>query len=520
MRISLFLLLVWLSETRSGDFCEDVIHQCKQGRAPWTRCFEDRIVTCRSRSRFSPNFVRRLVNSSQEAEAILPRCRVTVPPSALQRSRGAAPQELVLLVATVLSSTLFEPSPHLERGRGAATQSTHRPAVIMEESVLLVRAGLHPLNNLPQPIRLTFKGDTQAKDGTCVFWQESRLEDGTGRWSADGCATTNTGAAFVCSCNHLSFFAVLVNPSLSVGESDAVGLTYLTYVGSALSVFFALIGLISYACLQRRRPETAISVHMQLTGALLCLHLNFLLSSFWVWVLEEDEEGWVCQTLGLFLHWSLLATFSWTALEGFHLYLLLVKVFNIYIRKYLLKLCIVGWGLPTLTVTVCGILGVYGKYSLELRDGNSHNSTTQMCWMSSRSARRLSVSYASTVAFPCLVLLYNSCMLGLVVLKIWRMRRSCGGTEWKKGNKENSTRLWKDCATVLGLSCVLGLPWGLLSATYMSIFGIYLFTVINSLQGLLLFLWSVALTYRSRSDNNPSVRDTSSQKIMTTSFST
>lgn len=83
---------------------------------------------------------------------------------------------------------------------------------------------------------------------------------------------------------------------------------------------------------------------MQLTGALLCLHLGFLLSCFWVRQLDESQEDWVCRGLGLFLHWSLLATFSWMALEGFHLYLLLVRVFNIYVRRYLLKISLVGWG--------------------------------------------------------------------------------------------------------------------------------------------------------------------------------
>lgn len=83
---------------------------------------------------------------------------------------------------------------------------------------------------------------------------------------------------------------------------------------------------------------------MQLTGALLCLHLSFLLCSFWVSLLADNEEDWVCRALGLFLHWSLLASISWMALEGFHLYLLLVRVFNIYVRRYLLKLSLVGWG--------------------------------------------------------------------------------------------------------------------------------------------------------------------------------
>lgn len=109
------------------------------------------------------------------------------------------------------------------------------------------------------------------------------------------------------------------------------------------------------------------------------------------------------------------------------------------------------------------------------------------CWMSSQFPQRLSVSYITTVAIPCLVILCNSCMLGLVVFKLWELRRGSGGVEstggWKTINKEKGSRLWKNSATVLGLSCVLGLPWGLASATYISLPGIYVFTVLNSLQG-------------------------------------
>ncbi|XP_060901394.1 adhesion G protein-coupled receptor G3-like, partial [Labrus mixtus] len=291
-----------------------------------------------------------------------------------------------------------------------------------------------------------------------------------------------------------SYVSLLQNPELSVDKRSADNLSYITYVGSALSVFFTTISLIVYICQQRRRPEKAISVHMQLTGALLCLHLSFLLCCFWVLQLkgEEKEEGWVCGGLGLFLHWSLLATFTWTALEGFHLYLLLVRVFNIYVRRYLLKLSVVGWGLPTLTAVVCGISGVYGKYRLELTDENNHNSTAAICWISSDFKQRLVVSYITTVALPCLVILCNSCMLGLVVFKMWGLRRGLRrGGERQKMDREKGSRLWKDCATVLGLSWVLGLPWGLASTTYVSLPGIYVFTILNSLQGFFVFLWSL-----------------------------
>ncbi|XP_078104708.1 adhesion G protein-coupled receptor G3 isoform X3 [Sander vitreus] len=501
--------------------------------SPSCRCYEDSIGSCTLGRKLIPNFIHQRVNWSEKVDVSpTPEHSIYIPASALQRSRGTVPDKEALVVATVINSTLFQLTPTQTKARLRITPD--RPVrSVLGGLVLVVRAGNLPVKNLSQPIKLTFKHNKQVRDGACVFWKESTLNDGTGNWSTEGCDTDDTGGEFICSCNHMSFFAVLVNPVLEVGESDALNLSYITYIGSALSIFFIVISLILYICLQRRRPEKAIGVHLQLSGALLCLHLTFLLCSFWVWHLNENEEGWVCQGLGLFLHWSLMATFSWAALEGFHLYLLLVRVFNIYVRRYLLKLSVVGWGesslvgtvflskgVPTLVAAVCGISGVYGKYSL--RDANNQTSTAQICWMSSQFPQRLLVSYITTVAVPCvLMILCNSCMLGLVVFKLWGLRAGSGGTEssgWKKINREKGMKLLKDCATVLGLSCVLGLPWGLASITYISLPGIYIFTILNSLQGVLMFLWSVALTCKSRSDNNSSTRDPSSQKIMTTSF--
>lgn len=38
-----------------------------------------------------------------------------------------------------------------------------------------------PANSIPQPIQLTFEHDTQMVDGTCVLWQDSGIDDGTGK---------------------------------------------------------------------------------------------------------------------------------------------------------------------------------------------------------------------------------------------------------------------------------------------------------------------------------------------------
>lgn len=90
---------------------------------------------------------------------------------------------------------------------------------------------------------------------------------------------------------------------------------------------------------RKKKTDHSVVIHVQLSGSLFLLHALFLASAF-----SSQTEKVLCQALGLMLHWALLTTFTWTAIEGFHLYLLLVQVFNIYIRRYMMKLSLVGWG--------------------------------------------------------------------------------------------------------------------------------------------------------------------------------
>ncbi|XP_030582221.1 adhesion G-protein coupled receptor G1-like [Archocentrus centrarchus] len=496
MWIRLFIItIISFSASQAGE-CENILSACRQHDLPWTRCYEEKTATCELRSRLS-GFSRRHVNASQEVEMNpTHQHRAHIPSSALQRAVSTVE---VQVVASVISSTYFKLSPP---PKNRLKQIHRREGSVLGELVLAVKAGNISVRNLTEPIKLIFIHNKEINNGTCVFWEESAMENETGYWSSEGCRTNKTGQEFICSCDHLSFFAVLVNPDISVQTTDAGKLGYITYIGSALSVFFTFISLIIFICLCRRRPEKAVGLHMQLTGAMLCLHLTFLLCSFWAWLLQENEDSSVCLVLGLLLHWSLLATLTWTALEGFQIYFLLVRVFNIYIRRYLLKLSLVGWGFPTLIAAICGISGVYGKYTLQLRDAKNSNSTAHICWMSSKFPQKhLLTSYITTVAFPFLVVVFNGCMLGLVVFKMWTIRKDDrdfgSNSDWKNINKEKRKRLWKDSVTVLGLSCVLGLPWGLASTTYISLAGIYVFTIFNSLQGVFVFLWSVAFARKS-----------------------
>ena len=88
------------------------------------------------------------------------------------------------------------------------------------------------------------------------------------------------------------------------------------------------------------KSDTSASIHVSLSGALFLLNTSFMLSE---WGANLDM-AWVCVLIAAVMHYSLLCSFSWMALEALHLYLMLVKVFNTYYRHYMVKISILGWG--------------------------------------------------------------------------------------------------------------------------------------------------------------------------------
>lgn len=93
--------------------------------------------------------------------------------------------------------------------------------------------------------------------------------------------------------------------------------------------------------LRSQATDKGIVIHLQLVGSLLLLNLLLLASMSLAW-----EDSLLCKVLGGLLHYALLTCFSWMGLEALHLYRLLVQVYNIYTKHYLLKISLLGWGTP------------------------------------------------------------------------------------------------------------------------------------------------------------------------------
>ncbi|KAL7983726.1 hypothetical protein Chor_000602 [Crotalus horridus] len=199
----------------------------------------------------------------------------------------------------------------------------------------------------------------------CAFWDKN---DGQGSWNSEGCVVKErTMNETICSCNHLTSFGILLdlsrNPTIS--PVQVLILTFITYIGCGLSAIFLSVTLVTYIAFEKIRRDYPSKILIQLCIALLLLNLVFLLDS---WIALYEIQG-LCISVAAFLHYFLLVSFTWMGLEAFHMYLALVKVFNTYVRKYILKFCIIGWGLPAIVVIIVLAvspynygLGSYGKF--------------------------------------------------------------------------------------------------------------------------------------------------------------
>ncbi|NXP28780.1 AGRG3 protein, partial [Scytalopus superciliaris] len=363
---------------------------------------------------------------------------------------------------------------------------------ILDNTVVGITVGNTSISGLQDPVQLTFTHRQLPRGITpqCVFWDPSKGQ--AGGWRSSGCVTKPGDKETVCSCDHLTFFTLLLNPPLD--SSTARALMAVATAGCGVAMAFSIF-TITFCIFLRCRfrfedtLHTNLGLHMNLVGSLFLLNLAFLLNSG----LSGRTQPGTCKVLGGLTHYCLLCCFTWTALEGCQLYLLFVKVLGIYIHHYLAKLCLLGWGFPVLVVGVAGAIGSYGEYSIQTKD---HQVIAHLCWITSK---HLLVHYITNCGYFSLIFLFNMAVFGVVTQKTCSLQ----GT----GAVQGGPKPWKVALVAAGLFCLLGATWALAFLTYgiSSAPVLYLFTILNSLQGIFIFIWLVVLYYPKTKEINGSL---------------
>ncbi|NWV35793.1 AGRG3 protein, partial [Grantiella picta] len=361
-------------------------------------------------------------------------------------------------------------------------KEVNQTAQVLDNTVVGITVGESSISGLQDPVKLTFPHRQLPYGVTpqCVFWDPSKGQ--AGGWSSNGCDTQPEDNRTVCSCDHLTFFTLLLNPALDGSTAKALIAVATTGCGIAMAFSVFAIAFCVFIRCRFRFEETIrinLGLHVNLVGSLFLLNLAFLLNSG----LSGRTQPRTCRVLGGLTHYCLLCCFTWMALEGCQLYLLFVKVLGIYIQHYLAKLCLIGWGFPILVVGVAGVIGSYGEYTIQTMD---HEVIAHLCWITSE---HLLVHYITNCGYFGLIFLFNMAVFGVVTQKSCSLQ----GTAAVQGYRKP----WKVALVAAGLFCLLGATWALAFLTYgiSSVPVLYLFTILNSLQGIFIFMWLVVLYY-------------------------
>ena len=188
-------------------------------------------------------------------------------------------------------------------------------------------------------------------------------------WSSKGCRFQQINSnrkLSICECNHLTNFAALMD--VSGRETDTKAKDILTKVCCGLSIICLIltIGLLTLVRALRNRRN---NITCNLCFCLLIVNLLVvfgmdstqnnvsLLSTKLSTKVTLISFQILCQTIAVFLLYFLLSSFSWMAMEGYHLYQMIVLVFSNIGYLRLIYLYAIGYGAP-LVITTIALLSI------------------------------------------------------------------------------------------------------------------------------------------------------------------
>ncbi|KAM5187380.1 LOW QUALITY PROTEIN: adhesion G protein-coupled receptor E2-like [Callospermophilus lateralis] len=386
-----------------------------------------------------------------------------------QESCYTGPSVVGLVSTPGMGKLLAEAPLVLEPEKQVAPHGTHKDFLPTVSSVLLsdvVSAFLssNDTQNLSSPVTFTFSHPlvtpAPRHKVLCVFWDHS--QNGS-HWTTAGCRTVSTGGgSTTCHCTHLSSFAVLM-VHYHVQDNDPV-LDFITCMGLGMSLLCLVLAALTFL-LCRAIQNTSTSLHLQLSLCLLLAHLLFLTA------IDRTQPKVLCAVTAGALHYLYLASFTWMLLEGLFLFLTTrnLTVLSSSSRNRLMRRLMfpVGYGVPAAIVAVSAVARphLYG--------------TSTRCWL--RPEQGFMWGFLGPV-----------CAISSVNMVFFLMTLCIVKSKLSSINRDVSTLQNTRVLTFKAMAhlFILGCTWclGVLQVGSLAPVMAYLFTIVNSLQGVFIFL--------------------------------
>ncbi|XP_051264813.1 adhesion G-protein coupled receptor G2 isoform X2 [Dicentrarchus labrax] len=348
-------------------------------------------------------------------------------------------------------------------------------STVLGNEVLGIEMGTE-IRNLTDKILISFRNMEYEGIPSCYSWNG---EGSRPNWTSDGCQTLSDGVNITCQCSHLTFFAILLTPlNETISSSDLNRLTIITQVGCGLSMFFLGTVLFMHCLMRKTKASKATRILINLVLAMFLLNFSFLVNN----PVAKLKSSVGCKIMAALMHYFMLATFTWFAAQAFHLCLQLYMGGKIGIRRYILKVSITSWVLPSIVGIILLIIGKYGEQVIETNDSEEKVS---MCWITDSDTH-----YAVNIGYYVLVFIFTLTIFTIILSWLFCLKRTSVGN-MQSGKSGKSGKSGRSIVTILGLCCMLGLTWGFAFFAHgvLQIPAYYIFTVFNSFQGFFLFIY-------------------------------
>uniref|UniRef100_A0A8C9PKY3 Adhesion G protein-coupled receptor E2 n=1 Tax=Spermophilus dauricus TaxID=99837 RepID=A0A8C9PKY3_SPEDA len=263
------------------------------------------------------------------------------------------------------------------------------------------------------------------------------------------------------------------SPRNTLVDEDPV-LSVITCVGLGVSLLCLVLAALTFL-LCRAIQNTSTSLHLQLSLCLLLAHLLFLTA------IDRTQHKVLCAVTAGALHYLYLASFTWMLLEGLFLFLTArnLTVLSSSSRNRLMRRLMfpVGYGVPAAIVAVSAAARphLYG--------------TPARCWLHTEQGFVWGF-LGPACAISCVNLVF-------FLMTLWILKTKLSSINRDVSTFQNTRVLtFKAMAHLFILGCTWCL--GVLQVGSLAPIMAYLFTIINSLQGVFIFLVYCLLSQQVR----------------------
>ncbi|XP_067868604.1 adhesion G-protein coupled receptor D2 isoform X2 [Heterodontus francisci] len=304
-------------------------------------------------------------------------------------------------------------------------------------------------------------------DSVCVFWNFSLRPEKGGSWSADGCRVVESELqSTACFCNHTTNFALLFQLyEVKRSSHEETVLMKLTLIGCTISLCALVITLILFSVVGVPKSDRT-TVHKNLICALVAAEALLVASD------SARTNQVACFVVTAMLHLLFMAAFAWMLVEGILLWSKVVTV-NISEERRMKYYYLIGWGFPVFIVAIT-LATVGDKYIAD-----NH------CWLNVQS--EIIWAFVGPVLFTLTINTFVLCRV-VVITVASSQRRSMMLASDSSLVQHVSSQIWAAIKPVVILLPVLGLTWFCGVLVHLSIVLAYIFIVLNSFQGLYIFL--------------------------------